>query len=183
VSDQTIEALRKKLRGLAGGFGPEPHDYEAVCDDIDEALNDLADAESAADYAKNEAARQTEIARCANAERDTWKTTAETFRKSKDGAYTERNKMVVAFAKTAMTLGWIVGVGKHSEADKDWEKDWRTILFVDTPAGQASWHFHDSEVAQLARFPPYSAAWDGHTTEEKYKRLAQLTTPSKMSAP
>lgn len=89
----------------------------------------------------------------------------------KDGAYAERNKVLVLLAATATQLGWRVGVGRHPESDTKWEKDWRTILFIDLPTGQASWHFHDSEAHLLSGFPEYPDRWDGHTTEEKYERV------------
>lgn len=93
---------------------------------------------------------------------------------AKDGAYAERNKLVVAFAKVVARLpGWTVGVALHPAEDKAWEDDWRTILFVDTPAGQLSWHLHDSERHLLDGLPTYEGAWDGHSTEEKYRRLLE----------
>jgi hypothetical protein len=91
--------------------------------------------------------------------------------KVKDGAYSERNQILAAFARMAVALGWRAGVGRHPADDLSWENDWRTILFIDLPTGQASWHFHDSEAHLLAGLPAYRAPWDGHTTPEKYERL------------
>lgn len=89
----------------------------------------------------------------------------------KDGAYAERNQVLALLARMAVALRWRVGVGQHPEADTTWEKDWRTILFVELPTGQCSWHFHDSEAHLLAGLPAYEGAWDGHTTPEKYDRV------------
>ncbi len=96
--------------------------------------------------------------------------------KAKDGAYSERNKCVAALARLADRLGLEVGVGRHPAEDTAWENDWRTILFIELPsgAGQASWHFHDSERHLLEGLTGYSKPWDGHSTEEKYARLEVL---------
>lgn len=93
---------------------------------------------------------------------------------AKDGAYSERNKTVVALAHMARLAGCRVGVREHDPADVDWDDDWRAILIIDLPTGQASWHFHDSERPMLASFGPYPDEWDGHSTDEKYARLAAL---------
>lgn len=89
----------------------------------------------------------------------------------KDGAYAERNQVLALLARMAVVLGWKVGIGQHPAEDATWEKDWRTILFIDAPTGQCSWHFHDSEVHLLSGLPFYDGAWDGHTTQEKYWRV------------
>lgn len=94
---------------------------------------------------------------------------------AKDGAYSERNKVVAAFAKLALALGFRAGVGYHPLTDTAWEADWRTIVFIDLPTGQVSWHFHDSEKPLLAGLPAYAEAWDGHTTPQKYARLEALS--------
>lgn len=93
----------------------------------------------------------------------------------KDGAYSERNKILSMLAHLANFMGWKVGIGQHPESDTSWDKDWRTILFIEFPTGQGSWHFHDSEVHLLNGLPKYDGKWDGHSTEEKYKRLAELS--------
>lgn len=92
----------------------------------------------------------------------------------KDKAYSERNMCLALLARMALALGFRVGVGQHPAEDEKWEKDWRTILFMDLPTGQVSWHFHDSEKGLLEGLPAYEEKWDGHSTPEKYLRLAQL---------
>jgi hypothetical protein len=96
--------------------------------------------------------------------------------KAKDAAYGERNQALALLARMARNMGWRAGVGQHPEEDTAWEPDWRTILFVNLPTGQASWHFHDSERHLLAGLPPYSDVWDGHTTDEKYERVRTALT-------
>jgi hypothetical protein len=95
----------------------------------------------------------------------------EAMRERKDGAYSERNKCVALLAKLAIKNGWTAGVTAHPPEDKNWEDDWRTIVFIDTPAGQVSWHFHDSEMDLIEGLPGYVGNWDGHDTPEKYRRV------------
>lgn len=91
--------------------------------------------------------------------------------RAKDGAYAERNKVLVLVALMAQRLGINVGIGQH--VGEDWDADWRNILFIDLPAGQVSWHLHDSEASMFYFVGTYAAKWDGHTTEEKYRRVLE----------
>jgi len=101
-------------------------------------------------------------------------------REAKNTAYSERNKLVSFIARLYPSH-----LKLHPDTDKEWEDDWRNIVCIHSPAGQMTWHIHDSEMQQfefLNRKPdPFvddsgasSCVYDGHTTEEKYKRLAQL---------
>jgi uncharacterized protein (DUF433 family) len=53
------------------------------------------------------------------------------------------------------------------------------VVYVDTPRGQCSWHLSQDDldlfghVEQVPADDP-RARWDGHSTEEKYERLAEL---------
>jgi hypothetical protein len=93
-------------------------------------------------------------------------------------AYTERNRCVAAIARAALALGCRAWLGKHPAEETSppvatWDPEWTTIVFILLPAGQASWHIHDSEVpafAFLVDMPPVGD-YDGHTTPEKYERL------------
>jgi len=93
----------------------------------------------------------------------------------KEGAYKERNLCVALIAKFSVMLGYQVGLGRHE--GWDWDDDWRTIVFIDLPTGQVSWHIHDSEVEMFNflrlehTYCYYPGKWDGHSTEEKYHRL------------
>ena len=61
------------------------------------------------------------------------------------------------------------------------EEGWQTVVCVHIPAPegkttQVTWNIPDIErplFAHLTAFRP-DCAWDGHSTEEKYRRLAQL---------
>ncbi len=89
-----------------------------------------------------------------------------------DHVYTERNRIAVALAKLALQLGYRAGVSQHQ--GEDWEDDWRTVLYIDLPTQQVSWHLHDSEKYLLDGLPAYEGGWDGHDTNEKYRRLEAL---------
>lgn len=85
----------------------------------------------------------------------------------KDAAYLERNQVVAALAKAFPS-------GVARTAIEGWSEDWHGCVYVDLPTGQASWHFHDSQANLFDGLPQYHGDWDGHTTEEKYRRLAAL---------
>jgi hypothetical protein len=57
------------------------------------------------------------------------------------------------------------------------EPDW-PVIYIDTPRGQLSWHISSEDVRLFAHVPVAEGAdmpeWDGHTTPEKYERLALL---------
>jgi len=87
--------------------------------------------------------------------------------KRKDDAYLERNRVVAALAKLFPS-----GIAKT--AIEGWSEDWHSCVYIDLPTGQVSWHYHDSHAFLFAGLQPYRGKWDGHSTEEKYDRLAQL---------
>lgn len=65
-----------------------------------------------------------------------------------------------------------------SYSDPD-EPDW-PVLTVDTPAGQLTWHIALTDLdlvghVQVVPLADPRAAWDGHSTNEKYARLRALT--------
>lgn len=62
----------------------------------------------------------------------------------------------------------------HLQADED-EPDW-PVLCLQLPTGQAMWHISDADLdlfegVRTDKLIP----WDGHSTEEKYRRLHELT--------
>jgi hypothetical protein len=87
----------------------------------------------------------------------------------RDRAYTERNLCVALIAQYAPWLGHKVGIKEH--VGEEWEDGWRNVLFIDLPTGQVSWHLQDSELENFPEISCYPGEWDGHTTEEKYKRV------------
>ena len=88
---------------------------------------------------------------------------------AKDRAYQERDRLVCALSKVFPS--WLA---RHPDDDTEWDDDWRWIVFIQLPTGQASWHIHDSEHSWFRHLTMGGDAWDGHTTEEKYRRLEAL---------
>ena len=87
-----------------------------------------------------------------------------------DAVYTERNRLVAVLASIYPS-----SLERHSEEDESWEDDWRWIVFIDLPTGQVSWHIHDSELYLFNHLDRFQGRiWDGHTTEEKYKRCEDV---------
>jgi hypothetical protein len=96
----------------------------------------------------------------------------------KDAAYLERNECVALLARMALKLGWAAGLTRT--AIDGWSDDWHGCVYIDLPAGQVSWHYHDSHANLFVDLPPYVRAWDGHDTPLKYARvrapLASMST-------
>lgn len=82
-------------------------------------------------------------------------------------AYRERNQLVAALSKVFPSV-----LAPATDA----EPGWSTVVMIQLPTGQVSWHIKDSEIPEffshLVR--DTNATWDGHTTEEKYRRLNAL---------
>ena len=101
------------------------------------------------------------------------------LQKQRNDVYEERDRLVAALSKCFPS--WLA---RHPDADKEWDDQWRWIVFVQLPTGQATWHIQDRELPwfdHLARRTVND--WDGHTTEEKYRRLARLTAPAQDGEP
>ena len=83
--------------------------------------------------------------------------------------YTERNRLVTA-------LAWVGGY-PLSWADAP-DAEGYVIVYLESPAGQLSWHMKAEEATHLLPLSGANKApagiWDGHTTEKKYERLAWL---------
>ena len=104
---------------------------------------------------------------------------SEELKKQKDQAYSERNKILAAFVWTLFRTNkystLTIGLAKHPKEDKSWQDDWRNILVIETPEGQLTWHFHDSEMYLFEGLPYlHNYKWDGHSTEIKYERLLRF---------
>jgi len=87
----------------------------------------------------------------------------------KDAAYLERNRMVAL-------LAGIYPSGIARTNIPGWLPEWHGCVYIDLPTGQASWHYHDSHAHLFAHLPAYTKAWDGHTTDLKYMRVAALAS-------
>lgn len=99
---------------------------------------------------------------------------ADELKADKDSAYEERSRIVAAFARTVHVLcGWPVVVTRTAIAG--WGPEWHGCVYITTPAGQVSWHFHDDHAPLFDGLPrAVRAEWDGHDTAEKYRRLDRL---------
>ena len=84
-----------------------------------------------------------------------------------DQAYTERNRLVAFLAR-------LYPSGLKKTDIEGWDPEWHNCVFIDTPFGQMSWHYHDDDAHLFSGLPPYQGEWDGHSTEEKYRRLKLL---------
>lgn len=73
-----------------------------------------------------------------------------------DKAYTQRMIAVCIFAKTS---GFNYGIGKDD--NEKWDDEWRNVVYIDTPAGQISYHIAPQDFHIFADFPQYSGKWDG----------------------
>jgi len=90
-------------------------------------------------------------------------------REDKDGAYTERNRVVALLSAIYPSH-----LCTHDPNDTAWEDDWRTIVCIHSPEGQLTWHLHYSHVPLFDHLEMEHTHWDGHTTEEKYRRIDEL---------
>lgn len=103
----------------------------------------------------------------------------ERLSEERDGAYRERAQLLAEFATRYPAV-----LAPAPDID---EPGW-TLLYVTLPTGQASWHQHPADyelfghVERVQADDP-RAQWDGHTTEEKYRRIADLVaqTPEELS--
>lgn len=105
-----------------------------------------------------------------------------------DAVYRERTFVVAALAHTMWHYmadlghapGEAVWLARHVGP---WEEEWRWIVCIDLDQiGVVTWHIHDSELP-LFRFlnqrtaPGYE--YDGHSTDEKYRRIYEYVTGQK----
>jgi chromosome segregation ATPase len=96
--------------------------------------------------------------------------TAGRLQEQSDRAYAERNQLVALLAR-------LYPSGRRKTAIEGWDPEWHGCVFIDTPEGQLSWHYHDREAPLFESLPEWSVSehpWDGHTTEEKYARVRLL---------
>ncbi len=91
------------------------------------------------------------------------------LKSEKDGAYSERNKLVSLISKIFPS-----SLGRHEDSDTSWNDDWRWIVYVNIPTGQCSWHIHDDDLPMFSHLKRENVKWDGHTTEEKYDRISRF---------
>ncbi|MFD5709471.1 hypothetical protein ACFWHW_03600 [Streptomyces pharetrae] len=83
-----------------------------------------------------------------------------------DSVYRERARLVAHLAAAYPST-----IGYHDPEEPDW-----AVVIVDLPTGQASWHVAPEDMDLFAHVQLSEInTWDGHSTEEKYARLAAHT--------
>ena len=87
----------------------------------------------------------------------------------KDLAYFERDILVSLLSKLYPSH-----LARHPDSDVTWENDWRNIVCVHLPTGQATWHIHDSELPFFEHLTMKENHWDGHSNLDKYGRIIMI---------
>lgn len=90
---------------------------------------------------------------------------------AQNAAYGERHQIVALLAWTLFAKGMRVGMRPHT--GEDWGERWRFVVMMDLPTGQVSWHIPQEWLHLYDGLPRYGGDWDGHTTEEKYRRVQE----------
>lgn len=74
-------------------------------------------------------------------------------------AYSQRAIAACVLAHVVLSNGGSAGVGRDDREDQP--DAWRVVLYVDTPAGQFSWHIAPADQHMLVGLPQYAGSWDG----------------------
>lgn len=85
--------------------------------------------------------------------------------------YRERNLL----AQLAARLAQVAGLQVYLCEDAD-EPEW-PVLYIELPTGQVSWHISPDDFLWPDLPLRRPNTWDGHTTEEKYSRVARFVQP------
>lgn len=93
----------------------------------------------------------------------------------KDGAYIERNHLVAALARCFPS-------GIRKTAIEGWSDDWHGCVYIDLPAGQISYHYHDSQASLFDSLPAYEKPYDGHTKCQVHERLESAQLQATLAA-
>ncbi|HZX67889.1 MAG TPA: hypothetical protein VFE70_03340, partial [Candidatus Elarobacter sp.] len=97
--------------------------------------------------------------------------------------YRERSALAAALAKRVLMEELKTGVPRGTFAgirhdDQPGIDGYRTVLYIELPTGQVSWHFNDAGATDfLDGIPRYLGTYDGHTTPEKCRRIETLPVP------
>ena len=82
-----------------------------------------------------------------------------------DSVYRERSQLVAHLASVFPST-----IGYTDPGEPYW-----AVVSVNSPEGQMSWHIAPDDMDLFGHVPrDDTATWDGHSTEEKYARLARL---------
>jgi len=149
-SDKSIERV-KRILDLEG-------QYETVADLLADVMHYCASPASSRTFAEvaqqAEAYIEAELAEEQAGESNSVVSGASEASKAKlDSVYSERNRLVIAFARMALAAGFRAGKGVDPGK---WP-----VVYVETPNGQVSWHIAASEAPALEGLPEYPGEWDG----------------------
>ena len=62
--------------------------------------------------------------------------------------------------------------------DEEAEHDYRCVVAIHLPTGQATWHIHADRAKELfGHLPSTANDWDGHSTREKQERIVDAINP------
>jgi hypothetical protein len=101
--------------------------------------------------------------------REEYVATVATAMAQKDAAYRERDQLVAALSKE-----FPAHLARHDPLAPGYDAEYSNIVCVHLPTGQATWHIPDSELPLFDHLGGGDEHWDGHDTEEKYRRLNAL---------
>lgn len=83
-----------------------------------------------------------------------------------DSVYEERDR-IIALLSTVYP--------SYISRDMAKAKGWQHVVYIETAEGQLSWHISDMELHLFSHLTiRHDSGWDGHTTEEKYRRIEKL---------
>jgi predicted DNA-binding protein with PD1-like motif len=85
----------------------------------------------------------------------------------------------VVYRERAQVVAFLTSLYPSVIAYNDPEWPEYPVLYVASPVGQLSWHLSARDLDLFEHVPVAEgdhpgAIWDGHTTEQKYARLAEL---------
>jgi hypothetical protein len=95
-----------------------------------------------------------------------------TDKEQKDGAYWERNMLVLLLANVMNELhskeiyGSMKESGWYYDTDNNWD-GWKRVISLE----RGKYCFHIPDDFNVGELPEIKKNWDGHTTEEKWKRV------------
>lgn len=102
-------------------------------------------------------------------------------RRERDGVFHERNQVVAALAHlmAALVPGTHLVIPEpttYPESRRRKRRDVvRPMVCIHLPGGRnLTWHFSPEEEIFFVGLPYAPSDWDGHTTDKKYERLADL---------
>lgn len=109
---------------------------------------------------------------------DTVKPLTDRLTAERDAGYHDRAQILALLASTH-------GVRAVVTPAVDIDEPGWLLLYIDTWAGQLSWHIAPSDArlfwqVEHVRAGDPRAVWDGHTTEEKHRRMSRITGVDKL---